>query len=356
MSQETPPSGAAPGPVFIDLEQEQGQDGGPSPADAPPVPEIEEAPSPGETAAMTRLASVAVRSGSGWSGWFFGLGGALIGVLAFSALWTALENMMARSPILGLAAGALAAAFALLCVILVIREMAAFARLRRIDHVQSAAAKAVAEDDLKGAQNIASKLVTFYGNRAELRWGRDRVKDRLPEIFDADAALNLAEAELLAPLDGAALAEVEAATRQVATITALVPLAFADVLAALTSNLRMIRRISEIYGGRSGSLGTWRLTRAVLAHLVATGAVAVGDDLLSSLGGGHLLGKLSRRFGEGVVNGALTARVGVAAMEVCRPLPFIVRARPSVTGLLKRALAGLFSSKESPDSAQARED
>jgi putative membrane protein len=93
-------------------------------------------------------------------------------------------------------------------------------------------------------------------------------------------------------------------------------------------------------------LGNWRLFRAVMTHLVATGAVAAGDDLIGSMVGGGALGKLSRRFGEGIVNGALTARVGVAAMEVCRPMPFGDGRRPSVTGLVKRALAGLFS-KES---------
>jgi putative membrane protein len=89
-------------------------------------------------------------------------------------------------------------------------------------------------------------------------------------------------------------------------------------------------------------LGGWRLTRAVLGHLVATGAVAVGDDLIGSVAGGGLLSKLSRRFGEGVVNGALTARVGVAAIEVCRPLPFHGQPAPRVTVLVRRALTGLF--------------
>jgi len=83
--------------------------------------------------------------------------------------------------------------------------------------------------------------------------------------------------------------------------------------------------------------------RRVLGHLVATGAVAVGDDLIGSVAGGGLVGKLSRRFGEGVVNGALTARVGIAAMDLCRPLPFRALRRPSVSGLVQRALAGLFS-------------
>ena len=138
-----------------------------------------------------------------------------------------------------------------------------------------------------------------------------------------------------------------------ATVTAIVPLALADVAAALVSNLRMIRRIAEIYGGRAGAFGSWRLLRTVLTHLVATGAVAVGDDLIQSIAGGGLLSKLSRRFGEGVVNGALTARVGVAAIEVCRPLPFAVLPRPRVTNLVSRALAGLFGSGK-PDEAEGK--
>ena len=80
----------------------------------------------------------------------------------------------------------------------------------------------------------------------------------------------------------------------------------------------------------------------MMAHLVATGAVAVGDDLIHSVAGGTILTKLSRRFGEGVVNGALTARVGIAAMEVCRPLPFRAARRPSVSNVLRRATVGLF--------------
>ena len=157
-----------------------------------------------------------------------------------------------------------------------------------------------------------------------------------------DLNYSLAENTLLGPLDARAQREVEAAARQVATVTAIVPLALADLFTALTANMRMIRRIAEIYGGRAGTLGSWRLTRSVLAHLVATGAVAVGDDLIGSIAGGGVLSKVSRRFGEGVINGALTARVGVAAIEVCRPLPFHSVARPSVTALVRRALTGLF--------------
>jgi putative membrane protein len=164
--------------------------------------------------------------------------------------------------------------------------------------------------------------------------------------MDADGLLGAAETDLLTPLDQRALREVEAAARTVATVTAVVPLALADVATALASNLRMIRRIAEVYGGRSGGLSSWRLTRTVFTHLVATGAVAVGDDLIQSVAGGGILSRVSRRFGEGIVNGALTARVGVAAIEVCRPLPFHASPRPSVTALVRRSLTGLFGQKD----------
>ena len=55
------------------------------------------------------------------------------------------------------------------------------------------------------------------------------------------------------------------------------------------------------------------------------------------------MARLSRRFGEGVVNAALTARVGVAAMEVCRPMPHRALPAPSVIGTVRRALSGLIA-------------
>jgi putative membrane protein len=162
-------------------------------------------------------------------------------------------------------------------------------------------------------------------------------------LFDAETLLLQAETELMGPLDKAAVTRIEAAARQVAAATAIVPLALADVAVALTTNLRMIRQIAEIYGGHTGLWGNLRLTRAVMAHLVATGAVAIGDDLIGSVAGGSIVSKLSRRFGEGVINGALTARVGLAAMDLCRPLPFMSQKRPGVSAVVGRALTGLFS-------------
>ncbi len=327
------------GPVLIDLESDGD---GPSVADAPPVPELSPMPT-GQ--AMQAAASIAARPPSRLARWFWGLALALVGAFASLAFWDFVNTLLLRAPILGYAAAALVAAFCFVLLLIAVRELAAIGRLSKIDGLRHAADQAHADADLEAARKVANGLVRLYANRPDTRWGRDKLSDGLSDQFDADAVLDLAEHTLLTPLDAAAQKEVEAAARQVATVTALVPLALADILTALTSSLRMIRRIAEIYGGRSGFIGSWRLTRAVFAHLVATGAVAVTDDLLEPVLGGSLLSKLSRRFGEGLVNGALTARVGVAAMEVCRPLPFSEGRRPSVRSVVKHALTGLFSSK-----------
>ena len=210
--------------------------------------------------------------------------------------------------------------------------------------MQRQSAAALASNDLAAAQATVDRLLSLYAGRPELEWGRTRLRERRGESFDAAAVLALAETELLAPLDQQARREIEASARTVAAATALIPLALADVAAALAANLRMIRRMAEIYGGRAGAVGGWRLARTVVTHLIATGAVAAGDDLIHTMAGGGVLAKVSRRFGEGVVNGALTARVGVAAMEVCRPMPFVAQPRPRVGNLVSRGLAGLFGS------------
>ena len=324
------------GPVLIEDDSQSAV----TPATAPPVPEADPAlPGP---AAMQIAATLAARKPSRLARWFWSLAGALVSFLASVAAWQFVTDLLARQPLLGLFATALFGAFVIVLLIIALRELAAFARLRRVDTLHAASEEAIVREDLPAARDVVAKLQRLYRDRDEMHWGLDRLAERAPEQFDAHALLGLAEAELIVPLDAVARREIEAAARQVATVTAIVPLALADLITALTANIRMIRRIAEIYGGRAGALGSLRLTRAVLTHLVATGAVAVGDDLIGSVAGGHLLSKLSRRFGEGIVNGALTARVGVAAMEVCRPLPFSRGRRPSVTGIVKRALTGLF--------------
>lgn len=315
-----------------------------SPADAPPVEDGFELPPTG----LELAARLAARPVSPLTRLFLGSAFGLVLFLAGMAVLRFIQSIMISWPILGMVAIGLAVLFMLAVLLVAGREVMAFRRLARLDAIRDQAAAALIGDGPEPAQQrdaraVLRQLDALYAHREDMGWHRERLTLLAAEIDDPRALLSAAESTLLAPLDIAARREVEAAARLVAATTALIPLAFVDIAAAMLANLRMIRRLAEIYGGRAGWLGGWRLTRVVLAHLVATGAVAAGDDLIPAIAGGGALAKLSRRFGEGVVNGALTARVGIAAIEVCRPLPFLDQPRPKVRQLLGSGLKGLFS-------------
>lgn len=331
----------AKGPVLIEMESDAPP---PSVADAAPVPELAADMRP-EGKAMQGVAHLVGRKPSRLARFFWSVTAALGLALLSAAAWSFVTNWIETQPIVGWAFAGLFAVFIGLLLLICLRELAALSRLRRMDALRHAAETARETGDLGAARQFSQRLLGLYKGRGDIRWSAARYERLAGDQLDAQSLLALTETEIVAPLDALAEREIENAARQVATVTALVPLALADVIAALTANLRMIRRIAEIYGGRGGTLGAWRLTRAVLGHLVATGAVAVGDDMLEPVLGGSILGKLSRRFGEGLVNGALTARVGIAAMDVCRPMAFEVRDMPKARDLVRQALSGLFSSK-----------
>ncbi len=311
------------------------------PGAAPPVPDT-----PPEGQAMQAVAALSQKRGSALTRFAVWAFGALFSFALSVAAYDFVTGLLARNVVLGWAAFALLVVAVAAGLVLALREWGAFLRLGRLDSLRSRAVEARATADLNEARRVVGNLTSLYAARGDTAWGRARLAEREGEVMDADALLALAERELLTTLDAEARLVIEGAARQVATVTALVPLALADVATAAVANLRMIRRIAEIYGGRSGSFGSLKLLRRVFGSLVAAGALALTDDMIGSVAGGGVLSKLSRRFGEGVVNGALTARVGVAAMELCRPMPFVALERPAVSSLVSRALSGLISRAE----------
>jgi putative membrane protein len=147
-------------------------------------------------------------------------------------------------------------------------------------------------------------------------------------------------------LDENALGLIARAARRVTILTAITPAAALDIVFVAALNLRMLREIATLYGGRPGTLGTFRLARMVVSHLAVTGGLALSDSLLQHIVGRGLLGRLSARFGEGAVNGILTARIGLAAIDLCRPLPFLTRAKPSLPLFIRQLLSFDLSSKQ----------
>ena len=320
------------GPVVISLADETEM---PHPADAPQVIDKEDENIHGSERPKARATR-------GYAKRLGGLFLALCGFYIAIGFWNFAGNLLDQNLLLGVSFSVILLIFGITITGFITAEFIALHRLRKIEHFKTSITEVRRENNLAQARAITKQLCELYKSRDEMRWTISRFDEQAKDQLDAEGQLALAETILMAPLDKLAQKEIERSVRQVSTITALVPLALVDVAAALICNLRMIRRIAQVYGGRSGLLSSWKLLGKVTTHLITTGAMAIGDDWLGSVLGGSLFSKLSRRFGEGVINGALTARVGRAAIDICRPMSFQHTPKPRVSGLLRDALTGLF--------------
>jgi putative membrane protein len=223
------------------------------------------------------------------------------------------------------------------------REFSGIWREKKIEHLRDTASDVLAVKDHKGAKAVVSDLLSLYGSRASAVPGSARLMGLMDEIIDADDRLAIAERELLAPLDAQAKRAIAGAAKQVSMVTAVSPRAIVDVAFVIFAAVRLLRTLARIYGGRPGLFGFLRLAKAAFNHLAVTGGVAVGDSLMQQVLGLGLAARISAKLGEGVLNGLMTARFGLAALAVCRPLPFIREETPNIGDvageLLNRARA-----------------
>lgn len=246
---------------------------------------------------------------------------------------------LARDDWIGWTAAALLGLAALSGLILIGREIMGILRLSRLSQLRRDLDAAIADADTSAERAGLGRLKALYATRQELQWPLARLAEHERDIHDAGALLRLADRELMSLLDAEARRIVLRSAKRVATVSAMSPMALITIAYVLSENVGLLRRLAELYGGRPGVLGSLRLAKLVVAHLVGTGGVALTDDLLGQFLGQDILRRLSARLGEGAFNGALTARLGAAAVEVVRPLAFIeatpVRARDIVTELFK---------------------
>ncbi|MGO4872456.1 MAG: YcjF family protein [Roseiarcus sp.] len=241
-----------------------------------------------------------------------------------------IESLFARARSLGALGAGFAALFVAGILGLALRELVALVRQSRIAELHAALALARAGDDRVAARALVGKLAGLYEGRAETARARAEVAEARGAIVDGRDLIDIAERALLRPLDAKAQAEIAAAARRVSMVTAISPRAILDVIFVVAQIVRLVRRIAELYGGRPGLLGFIKLSRSIGAHIAITGGMAVGDSLLQQIVGHGIASRISARMGEGVLNGLLTARVGLSALAVCRPAPFAIDKPPGV--------------------------
>ena len=281
--------------------------------------------------------------------WLALAGSALLGLIGLGiGLWIEglISELFALSPLAGALGLVLVAILFGGLLLAAIGEFRSLRRLGTWQEIRELAAKAVHERDERAARTVEADLLKLFADRPDLASARARLADGADDVLDAAERIAHADRVLLRPIDERAQQLVLASAKRVSVVTAVAPRALIDVAFVVLESSRLIRSVAEAYGMRPGRVGFLRLCRNVVGHLAVTGAIAVGDSIVGEALGHGVASRVSRRFGEGVLNGLMTVRIGISAMDLCRPLPFPEGRRPSVSQLAGQVARGITRQNE----------
>lgn len=280
------------------------------------------------------------RKGFRWARLFWSAASGLVLLALGLAVTRLVEDLFARAEWLGWIGAALAIIAAIALVLIIAREALGLARLAAVERLRQRATEAIEHDNREEARAVARELIAFARTTPRLARGRVALEGHVADIIDGADLMRLAERELMAPLDAEARRMVAAAARRVSVVTAVSPRAAVDMGFVLITTVTLVRRLAELYGGRPGTLGLIRLIRMAVMHLAVAGGMAASDSIVQQMLGHGLAARLSAKLGEGVLNGLLIARLGMAAIEVARPLPFAALPRPGMSDLAGGLIRG----------------
>lgn len=171
----------------------------------------------------------------------------------------------------------------------------------------------------------------------------NRWQKQVNEAHSAREVTYLFGQNVLQPFDKQAKSLISKNAAEAAVIVAISPLALVDMFFIAWRNIRLINKIAQIYGIELGYLSRIRLLRMVLLNVAFAGASELVHEIGMEWLSQDLTAKLSARAAQGIGVGLLTARLGIKAMEFCRPLAFQANEKPRLTNIHKELLTTLKS-------------
>ncbi|NVK43696.1 MAG: DUF697 domain-containing protein [Oceanospirillaceae bacterium] len=231
--------------------------------------------------------------------------------------------------------------------VLALRSLLSFLRARRslgrLQRLRLRAEQQTGRHTAGRSGGMLAELQAFYADKPQAPILAGAL-DKLPDYSDDCETLLHLDRHFVERLDREAMHRVSRYSAQTGLAVAFSPWAALDMLIALWRSVQMIDDIAQTYGVVPSWPTRMRLLRKVLAQLTFVGASEVAIDQLSDdLGTAALAGTLSARAGQGLGAGILSARIGLAAMRVLRPLPFPAGREPGIRSLIAPLLEKLKS-------------
>lgn len=229
--------------------------------------------------------------------------------------WVALGSGAAGLLIIGAGGGAL------------IGEWRRLFRLRQRAELRDEARSLLASHSIGQGRAFCERLV----HQAELDPMHPALQRWQSAIHEShsDREVIMLYASLVQPvLDRQARREISRSAAESALMIAVSPLALVDMAFIAWRNLRLIQRIATLYGIELGYFSRLRLLRMVLINIAFAGASELVREVGMDWIGQDITARLSARAAQGLGAGLLTARLGIKAMELCRPLPWLDDDKP----------------------------
>ena len=191
------------------------------------------------------------------------------------------------------------------------------------------------------SQAFCKNLLAQMQTTPQLEQRQTAWQSQINEYLNAEQVMTLFSETVLSPLDKQAQKLIAKHARDNAVIVALSPVAIADVLMVAWRNLALINKITRIYGMELGYFSRLHLFKMVIKNMVFVGTTELVAGMLSH----NILRRLFGQAIQGLGVGILTARLGIKAMEFCRPMMFQPHERPSLKAMSKEIYLSLVNSE-----------
>jgi len=306
------------------------------------------------TANVASLASSQPSHFQFWShispwGWLAGSLGALLIFVLLIDTYQFITQHYANSLFLGTLALTLIILIASALLLLTWRAYQQLKTLRTVSHLQQEGRQIIENNEHGQALTYLMRIAAFYTPRPIIKARVEHFYLTMTDSYQDQECFALFSEQVMKDIDQQAYSIVTQRAKETALMTMISPLAILDTLLILWRNVRMIRDIATLYNGKPGLFGSLALITMVLQNLIYANVSEAVADSVAEILGGSMLSFMSAQAAQGLGSGVLTARVGLHAIQVCRPLPFLEEEKPRLKDIRReivKSMKNVFETRE----------